>query len=131
MKLSYRRWKLLSKWFAKHRRRLPDTRLGKTIKTTISDKNIYVITGVFEDGRLGEIFIRIGKEGEELRVYDLLSIAVSIGLQHGVPLETFIKKFKHQRMKPSGITNNPDIQIVSSIADFVFRWLEREYLSDE
>lgn len=110
------------------RRRLPVDREGKTVKATIGNTDVYIRTGEYEDGTLGEVFITINKDGDRMRVYDCLAIMISLSLQHGVQLELIIDKLRGQRMEPSGVTNHPKIPIVSSISDFLVRWLEKEYL---
>ena len=109
------------------RRRLIETRGGVTKKVAIGGKKIYITANEFEDGTLGEIFLRLDREGEELRVYDLLAIAMSVGLQHGVPLATYVEKFKYQKMEPAGFTSDPDIPNAGSVADYLVRWLELRY----
>jgi ribonucleoside-diphosphate reductase alpha chain len=88
----------------------------------------YLIHNVYDDGQLGEIFIRLGKSGETLMgLLDGFATAVSIGLQHGVPLLTFVEKFKNMRFEPSGMTKSADIPIAKSILDYIFTYLERKY----
>lgn len=110
------------------RKRLPTERAGITHKVTIGGVDVYVNTGEFDDGTLGEIFVTINKAGGQMRVYDALAIAISVGLQHGVPLETFVNKFKHQRMEPSGVTSSQEIPLADSIVDYLAKWLEQIYL---
>jgi ribonucleoside-diphosphate reductase alpha chain len=107
--------------------RLPAERPGRVHRVIIGDQKIYIRTGEYEDGSLGEIFITIDKEGCKLRVYDALAISISIGLQNGVPLSDYIDKLQYLRYDPQGLTNNPDIPIVSSIADYLAKWLDRTY----
>ncbi|PMX57230.1 TSCPD domain-containing protein, partial [Pseudomonas sp. FW305-60] len=84
----------------------------------------YLTTGAYDSGRLGEIFLKLGKQGSTLAgVMDAFSIAVSIGLQYGVPLESFVQKFSNLKFEPAGMTDDPDIRISSSIIDYVFRRL--------
>src|SRR5699024_476667 len=86
----------------------------------------------YETGELGEIFLRFGKQGSTLGgVMDAFSIAVSIGLQYGVPLETFVEKFTNLRFEPAGMTDDPDQRMASSIMDYVFRRLAMDYLDFE
>ena len=108
---------------------LPVDRNGKTIKVVIKGKNVYLTTGEYEDGTLGEIFIKIGKQGEENAVYDMAAIAISLGLQYGVPLEVFVNKLEHQRMESGGVTSDPDLPIVSSIMDWIAKRLRKDFLS--
>ncbi|RTQ60137.1 TSCPD domain-containing protein, partial [Listeria monocytogenes] len=89
----------------------------------------YLTTGAYDSGRLGEIFLKLGKQGSTLAgVMDAFSIAVSIGLQYGVPLESFAQKFSNLKCEPAGMTDDPDIRISSSIIDYVFRRLALDYL---
>lgn len=127
--ISFRRWKVLRRWWSSHRFKLTDVRPGKTVKATIGKTDVYIRTGEFQDGSLGEVFITINKEGDEMRVYDCLAIVISIALQYGVPLSAIVEKLKNQRMEPSGITNNKVIPITHSISDFLARWLEIKYLN--
>ncbi len=113
------------------RNRLPDERTGLTHRVVIETTKVYIRTGEYPDGSLGEIFITIDKEGSDLRVYDIVAISMSIGLQHGIPLAEYIDKFKLQKMEPRGVTNNPEIPVCSSLADYLARWLELKYLEDE
>jgi len=111
------------------RKRLPVTRKGISHSVVIGDKHkLYIQTGEYDDGQLGEVFIRLDKAGQELRVYDVLATCISIGLQSGVPLATYIHHLKGQHIEPSGVTDNPDILIATGIADYLGRWLELKYL---
>ena len=107
-----------------------DERRALTHEFKIENKEVWLTVGEYEDGTLGEIFIRVDKEGGELRSYDGWAIACSLLLQHGIPdaLETIINKFKHIHMEPSGLTNNPEIPFAKSIFDYVAKWLELRYL---
>jgi len=88
--------------------------------------------GTYEDGQLGEIFLKLGKQGSTLAgVMDAFSISVSIGLQYGVPLETFVQKFTNSRFEPAGMTDDPDIRMAQSMMDYIFRRLALDYLSYE
>ena len=110
---------------------MPLVREGKTHRAMIGpDTKIYLTTGEYADGRLGEIFLAIDKQGSVLRMYDCFAIMVSLALQHGVPLETLCRKMIGQQMEPAGITDNEQIPIAKSIVEYVFRWLEKEYLKD-
>jgi ribonucleoside-diphosphate reductase alpha chain len=85
--------------------------------------------GTYEDGQLGEIFLKLGKQGSTLAgVMDAFSIAVSIGLQYGVPLETYVQKFTNSRFEPAGMTDDPDIRMAQSMMDYIFRRLALDYL---
>jgi len=84
----------------------------------------------YADGHLGEVFLKLGKQGSTLAgVMDAFSIAVSIALQYGVPLETYVQKFTNQKFEPAGMTDDPDIRIAQSIMDYIFRRLALDYLS--
>jgi ribonucleoside-diphosphate reductase alpha chain len=113
-----------------HRRRLPDRRAGYTQKARIGNHKVYVRTGEYEDGTLGEIFIDMHKEGAAFRsMCNCFAIAVSLGLQHGVPLEEFVDAFQFTRFEPNGIViGNPHIKLATSIIDYIFRELAITYL---
>ena len=90
----------------------------------------YMTSGSYPDDGLGEVFLKLGKQGSTLAgVMDAFSIAVSIGLQYGVPLETFIQKFTNLKFEPAGLTDDPDIRMAQSIMDYIFRRLALDYLS--
>lgn len=93
----------------------------------------YVTAGEFPDtGELGEIFVKVSKQGSTLSgVMDAFAIAVSIGLQYGVPLQAYVKKFMNMRFEPSGVTDDPDFRFASSIVDYMFRRLAADYLPEE
>lgn len=111
------------------RQRLPKSRVGRTTSFQVGGAGGYLTTGAYESGRLGEIFLKLGKQGSTLAgVMDAFSIAVSIGLQYGVPLESFVQKFSNLKFEPAGMTDDPDIRISSSIIDYVFRRLALDYL---
>jgi ribonucleoside-diphosphate reductase alpha chain len=89
-------------------------------------------TGTYEDGQLGEIFLKLGKQGSTLAgVMDAFSIAVSVGLQYGVPLETYVQKFTNSRFEPAGMTDDPDVRMAQSMMDYIFRRLALDYLPYE
>ncbi len=112
------------------RKRLPKSRFGRTTSFTVAGAEGYMTSGAYEDGRLGEIFLKLGKQGSTLSgVMDAFSIAVSIGLQYGVPLESFVQKFTNLKFEPAGMTDDPDIRIAQSIMDYIFRRLALDYLS--
>ena len=114
------------------RHRLPDTRDGITHKFRVEDATIYFTVGLYEDGTPGELFITGAKEGSTLSGFmDSFAIAVSMGLQYGVPLKEMIRKFKHVNFEPSGLTGGKEIQQASSIVDYIFRWLEIRFLKEE
>jgi ribonucleoside-diphosphate reductase alpha chain len=113
-----------------HRRRLPDRRAGYTQKSRIGNHKIYLRTGEYEDGTLGEIFLDMHKEGAAFRsMTNCFAIAVSLGLQHGVPLEEYADAFLFTRFEPNGIVQgNPHIKMSTSIIDYIFRELAITYL---
>ena len=113
------------------RNRLLPERHGTTSTVDIGGKRVYFQVNNYPNGKPGEVFIRIDKEGSELRVYDIVAIAISIGLQYGIPVEIFINKFKHQKMEPAGFTSNPDIPNAESIIDYLAKWLEMLYCERE
>lgn len=114
------------------RERLPRQRKGHTRAFKIAALEGYMTTGEYDDGRLGELFLRVSKQGSTLAgIVDAWSIAVSLGLQYGVPLESFIEKYASMRFEPNGFTSDEDIRITSSLADFIFRRLALDYLDAE
>ena len=111
------------------RRRLPDERKSITHKFSVGGHDGYLTVGMYEDGTPGEIFIVMAKAGSTLSgVMDSFATAVSLGLQHGVPLRLFVNKFSHVRFEPHGFTKNADIPIAKSIVDYIFRWLGIKFL---
>ena len=111
------------------RQRLPETRHSLTHKFDIQGHEGYLTVGFFEDGRPGELFITMAKEGSTIGgLMDTIGTLVSMGLQYGVPLEVFVNKFAHSRFEPAGFTRNPDIPIAKSIADYIFRWLGIQFV---
>jgi ribonucleoside-diphosphate reductase alpha chain len=115
---------------APRRRRLPDDRTEIGRKFRVGDYEGYIHVGVFDDGTPGDIFIDIAKEGTTLAgLMNSFMIAVSLGLQYGVPLEVYVSKFAHMRFEPSGLTNDPDIRAAKSIVDYVFRWMGKKFLT--
>lgn len=111
------------------RRTLPSKRRGFTQKAKISNQTIFLRTGEYSDGTVGEIFIDMAKEGATMRsMLNCFAIAISIGLQYGVPLEEFVEKFVFTRFEPSGMVDHPNIRSTTSIVDFIFRSLAYEYL---
>jgi len=112
------------------RRRLPKSRMGRTRSFSVGGAEGYMTSGAYDDGRLGEVFLKLGKQGSTLSgVVDALAIAVSIGLQYGVPLESFVQKFTNLKFEPAGMTDDPDIRIAQSIVDYIFRRLALDYLT--
>jgi ribonucleoside-diphosphate reductase alpha chain len=111
------------------RRRLSDTRAAVTHKFDIAGHEGYLTVGLFEDGQPGELFVTMAKEGSTIGgLMDTIGTLTSMSLQYGVPLETLLKKFGHQRFEPSGFTKNPEIRNASSIIDYVFRWLALQFI---
>jgi ribonucleoside-diphosphate reductase alpha chain len=114
------------------RKRLPKRRPSQTISFAVGGAEGYLTAGSYPDDGLGEIFLKFGKQGSTLAgVMDAFSIAVSIGLQYGVPLETFVEKFTNLRFEPAGLTDDPDVRMAQSIMDYVFRRLALDYLDFE
>jgi ribonucleoside-diphosphate reductase alpha chain len=113
------------------RKRLPWKRRGFTQKAKVGGQTLFVRTGEYNDGTLGEIFIDMHREGATFRsLMNCFSIAVSIGLQYGVPLEEYVSKFTFTRFEPSGIVEgHPNIKNATSIIDYIFRLLGFEYLN--
>ncbi|GAB2487372.1 vitamin B12-dependent ribonucleotide reductase [Luteococcus sediminum] len=112
------------------RRRLPKSRMGRTTSFTVAGAEGYMTSSQYENGELGEVFLKLGKQGSTLAgVMDAFSIAISIALQYGVPLETYVQKFTNQKFEPAGMTDDPDIRIAQSIMDYIFRRLALDYLS--
>jgi len=114
------------------RRRLPDERHAITHKFTIAGHDGYLTVGMYEDGKPGEIFLVMAKEGSVVSgLMDSFATAVSLALQYGVPLNVLVDKFSHVRFEPSGFTNNPEIPIAKSIIDYIFRYLGAKFLGRE
>jgi len=109
---------------APRRERLPDTRTSITHKFNVAGHEGYITVGLYPDGRPGEVFVTMAKEGSTIGgLMDCFGTAVSMSLQYGVPLEVYVNKFSHTRFEPMGHTKNPDIRIAKSIVDYIFRWL--------
>ena len=114
------------------RRRLPDERRAITHKFSIAGHDGYLTVGMYEDGKPGEIFLVMAKEGSVVSgLMDCFATAVSLALQYGVPLQVLVDKFSHVRFEPSGFTNNSEIPIAKSIVDYIFRWLGSKFLGRE
>jgi ribonucleoside-diphosphate reductase alpha chain len=114
------------------RRRLPKIRRSVTFKFRVADTEGYCTAGEFPDGRVGELFLRVAKQGSTLAgIMDAFAISISMGLQYGVPLSAYVKQFTNTRFEPSGMTDDPDFRIATSILDYVFRRLAAEYLETE
>ncbi|MCL3818962.1 vitamin B12-dependent ribonucleotide reductase [Aeromicrobium wangtongii] len=111
------------------RRRLPKSRQAITTSFSVGGAEGYMTSGAHEDGSLGEIFLKLGKQGSTLAgMMDAFSIAISISLQYGVPLETFVSKFTNMKFEPAGLTDDPDVRMSQSIMDYTFRRLALDYL---
>ena len=111
------------------RERLPDTRRSVTHKFNVGGHEGYITVGLYDDGRAGELFITMAKEGSTIGgLMDAFGTAVSMSLQYGVPLEVYVKKFSHTRFEPWGYTKNPDIPVAKSLVDYIFRWMGTEFI---
>ncbi|WP_427385173.1 vitamin B12-dependent ribonucleotide reductase [Janibacter sp. G56] len=111
------------------RTRLPKRRTSQTTSFAIGGAEGYLTAGTYDDGRLGEVFLKFGKQGSTLAgVMDAFSIAISVALQYGVPLETYVEKFTNMRFEPAGMTDDPDVRMGQSLVDYVFRRLALDYL---
>jgi ribonucleoside-diphosphate reductase alpha chain len=111
------------------RERLEDTRQSITHKFSVSGHEGYITVGLFPDGRPGELFLTMAKEGSTIGgLMDAFGTSVSMSLQYGVPLEDYVRKFSHMRFEPQGYTKNPDIRIAKSLIDYIFRWLGITFL---
>ncbi len=114
------------------RRKLPKTRTSKTFSFRVADCKGYVTVGEFEDGRPGEIFLKVAKQGSTLAgIMDAFAISVSHGLQYGVPLRAFVEMFTNMRFEPAGMTDDKELRFASSLVDYIFRRLAIEYLPSE
>jgi ribonucleoside-diphosphate reductase alpha chain len=112
------------------RRRLPDTRNSVTHKFNVAGHEGYLTVGLYEDGSPGELFITMAKEGSTIGgLMDSLGTAVSVALQYGVPVESLVSKFTHQRFEPSGMTMNREIPFAKSLVDYIFRWLGIRFIA--
>ena len=111
------------------RKRLPKSRPSQTVSFSVAGAEGYMTAGSYPDDGLGEVFIKMSKQGSTLAgVMDAFSIAISIGLQYGVPLEAFVSKFVNMRFEPAGMTDDPDVRIANSVMDYIFRRLALDYL---
>jgi len=114
------------------RKRLPRSRPSITTKFEVGGAEGYITSSSYPDNGIGEIFLKTSKQGSTLSgVMDAFSIAISIGLQYGVPLEAYVSKFINMKFEPSGMTNDPDIRFASSLVDYVFRRLALDHLPQE
>src|SRR4051812_32184090 len=115
-----------------HRNKLQEERASITHKFKVGDHEGYITVGLYPDGEPGELFITMAKEGSTVSgLMDSFALAVSIALQHGVPLKLFCEKFAHTRFEPSGWSGNPDIGYAKSIMDYIFRWLQLRFLTGQ
>ena len=114
------------------RKRMPRERESITHKFSIAGHEGYITAGKYEDGTVGEIFLTdIGKEGSTMRgLMNAFATAISLGLQYGVPLEVFVRKFSYMRFEPEGITGNPEIPFAKSMPDYIMRWLASRFIDD-
>ena len=111
------------------RQKLPRKRISKTFSFRVADCHGYVTVGEFEDGRPGELFLKVAKQGSTLAgIMDAFAISVSHGLQYGVPLEAFCEMFSNMRFEPAGMTDDPDIRFATSLVDYIFRRIAVEYI---
>ena len=114
------------------REKLPVERSSVTHKFSVGGHEGYITVGMYQDGRPGEVFIKMAKEGSTLSgIMDGLALTISLGLQYGVPLKVFVDKLLNTRFEPSGITPNPNIRFVSSVLDYIARWLGGRFISSE
>ena len=114
------------------RERLPRKRNLQTFSFRVADCEGYVTVGEYEDGRPGEVFIKVSKQGSTLAgSMDAFSISLSLGLQHGVPLATFVRKFANMKFEPAGITDDPELRIATSLIDYISRRLALDFLPVE
>ena len=110
------------------RRRLPDTRESVAHKFNVAGHEGYLIVGLYEDGTPGELFITMAKEGSTMAASDSLGTAISVALQYGVPVQSLVTKFAHQRFEPMGMTTNSEIPFAKSLVDYIFRWFGMQFV---
>jgi ribonucleoside-diphosphate reductase alpha chain len=114
------------------RRRLPKKRPSQTVSFTVGGAEGYLTAGSYPDDGLGEIFVKLGKQGSTLSgVMDAFSMSISVGLQYGIPLEFYVSKFSNLRFEPAGMTDDPDLRIATSVLDYLFRRLALDHLPYE
>jgi ribonucleoside-diphosphate reductase alpha chain len=112
------------------RERMPRRRRSSTFAFRVADCEGFVTVGEYEDGRPGEVFMKVAKQGSTLAgIMDAFAISVSLGLQHGVPLATYVKKYTSMRFEPAGMTDDPELRIAQSLVDYIFRRLAVDYMS--
>ncbi|MEU4469938.1 vitamin B12-dependent ribonucleotide reductase [Micromonospora sp. NPDC023888] len=114
------------------RKRLPKKRPSETVSFSVGGAEGYLTASSYPDDGLGEVFLKMSKQGSTLAgVMDAFSVAISIGLQYGVPLETFVSKFTNMRFEPAGMTDDPDVRMAASVMDYIFRRLALDFLPYE
>ncbi|WP_436527111.1 vitamin B12-dependent ribonucleotide reductase [Actinoplanes sp. HUAS TT8] len=114
------------------RKRLPKKRTSETVSFSVGGAEGYLTASSYPDDGLGEVFLKMSKQGSTLAgVMDAFSVAISIGLQYGVPLETYVSKFTNMRFEPAGMTDDPDVRMASSVMDYIFRRLALDFLPYE
>ena len=114
------------------RRRLPKQRAAMVTRFSVAGAEGYMTASSYPDDGVGEVFLKLGKQGSTLAgVMDAFSMAISVGLQYGIPLESYVAKFTNMRFEPAGITDDPDIRMASSVMDYIFRRLALDHLSYE
>jgi ribonucleoside-diphosphate reductase alpha chain len=114
------------------RERLPRRRRSSTFAFRVADCEGYVTVGEYDDGRAGEVFIKVSKQGSTLAgIMDAFSISISLGLQHGVPLATYVRKYSNMKFEPAGLTDDRELRLATSLVDYIFRRLAVDYLSKE
>jgi ribonucleoside-diphosphate reductase alpha chain len=114
------------------RQKLPRVRTSKTFSFRVADCHGYATVGEFEDGRPGELFLKVAKQGSTLSgIMDTFAIALSLGLQYGVPLKAFVEKFVNTRFEPAGMTDDPELRIATSLVDYIFRRLAVVYMDED
>ena len=114
------------------REHLPRRRRSNTFSFRVADCEGYVTVGEYDDGRPAEVFIKVSKQGSTLAgIMDAFSISLSLGLQHGVPLATYVHKYANMRFEPAGITDDPELRIATSLIDYIFRRLALDFLPVE
>ena len=115
-----------------YRRRLPDERPAINHKFSVGGLEGYITTGLYHDGKPGEVFLTVSKQGTTISgLTDAFATLLSIALQYGVPLEDLVRKFSYMRFEPMGYTSNPDLRVSTSIIDYLFRWMEKRFLPGE
>lgn len=109
------------------RTHLPDTRHSVTHKFLVGEHEGYITVGFYDDGRPGEVFVKIAQHGSMISgLLDTIAVLTSLALQFGVPVEMLVRKFEYTRFEPSGWTKNPELRHVHSIVDYLFRWLGKQ-----